>query len=57
MILAVIEDHSMKSSTVENGLQSLAAVCLRQPENAKQVLEADGANLIISTMSKHPKNT
>jgi len=57
LILAVIEDHSMKSSTVENGLQSLAAVCLRQPENAKQVLEADGANLIISTMSKHPKNT
>jgi len=57
LVLAAIEEHIMKATTVEAGLQSVAAICLRQPESAKQVLEADGAALIISAMSKHPSKS
>jgi len=56
LIMAGIEDHIMKANTVDAGLQSITAVCLRQPENSKQVMEAEGANLVYSAMSKHPGN-
>eukprot|EP00088_Acartia_fossae_P031800 TRINITY_DN3260_c0_g1_i1.p1 TRINITY_DN3260_c0_g1~~TRINITY_DN3260_c0_g1_i1.p1 ORF type:complete len:461 (-),score=117.10 TRINITY_DN3260_c0_g1_i1:475-1827(-) len=56
LILAAIEQHVMKGNTVEAGLKAITSVCLRQPENCNQVMEADGATLITSAMSKHPTN-
>ncbi|XP_023322074.1 armadillo repeat-containing protein 6 [Eurytemora carolleeae] len=56
LIMASIEDHMQRPVTVDNGFQAIAAICLRQPENSAQVLESDGAQLIITAQSRHPEN-
>jgi len=56
LILNAIDIHILKGVIVEQGLQAVTAICLRQPDNSKQVMEAEGANLITTAMARHPKH-
>merc|ERR1719309_1370994 len=54
LVMGAIEEHMLKAKTVSAGFQAVTAICLRQPDNCKQVMEADGASLITTAMSRHP---
>merc|ERR1711915_533632 len=55
LILAAAEQHKLRPQPSEAACQALAAVCLRQKENCKQVIDNEGAMIITSIMEKHPK--
>lgn len=56
LILAALRQHLAKPVTVEAGLKAVAAVCLRSPDTSRQVIEADGAELVTDAMTRHQEH-
>lgn len=38
------------------GASMIAAICLRTPENAQQVIDAGGAEVLVQVLATHMKN-
>jgi len=55
LILAAAQHHVLKAPPSEAACSALAAVCLRQRDNSKQVMENEGAAIITAIMEKHIK--
>jgi hypothetical protein len=53
-ILHIMQTHSSHASVQENGCGILAAMSLRNPQNAVSILDADGANFILKAMRTFP---
>mmetsp|Transcript_12608 Transcript_12608/g.30111 ORF Transcript_12608/g.30111 Transcript_12608/m.30111 type:complete len:512 (+) Transcript_12608:103-1638(+) len=53
-ILHAMETHSSNSLVQEHGLGIIASMALRQPNNAKAICEANGAQFILSAMRAFP---
>lgn len=54
LVMAAISENMQKAAAVEAGFQAIASICLRNSENAKEVMETDGAYLTVTAMSRHP---
>lgn len=54
LVMAAITQYLPRAATAEAGCNAIASVCLRQSDNAKQVvLECEGASVITALMEKH----
>jgi len=58
LVMAAITQYLPRATTAEAGCNAIASICLRQSDNAKQVvLECEGASVITALMEKHTSHS
>jgi len=56
LVVAAINKHITRPTTVEAGCGAITGLTLRQIENSKQVMDCDGATTITTAMERHMKH-
>jgi len=56
VFVSIISQNVANKGICHAGASMLAAVCLRTPENAQQVIDAGGAEVLVQVLATHVKN-